>query len=243
MKIKLKFLIDGFFAFILFISLFTALFRSLTNGVTLSLACLILSLLSTKLYLSNGEKSRSNYREIENLKNAFIFTPISVVDLFFSAFAKRYKVEKHEDCLIVNKTCVVFSFSISPLSYASVASFYRNKKANRLLILCFSADKQSKRLALRLPQKTQIWQISEVYKFLKTFDALPPSSFSFTKKTDWKTLIKTGNSPRLSKAYILSSIVILAFSSFTPFGTYYTVFAIFTLALALLPPLLKALVK
>lgn len=240
MKNKIGIILDGIFSFILFFCVLIAIFKKL-SAQNLYLLTLASTLLCQVVYLGASEKNkRASKGEIDML-NTFIFTSASATDCTMNAL-RKYSPKKVGNYIVLDNLCVFVSVSHSTFSYGALCDAYRQRPKNVLLIICNLAHKDAKSTAMRLPTPVYLWERDKLYSLLSTFNSLPSPVFSFRKKRSLTKAISY-SSTTLSLKYLVSSAVLLLFSTFSPFATHYLFFALLLFSIAIIPPLIKTIIK
>jgi hypothetical protein len=200
--------------------------------------CVVETLLFQSVYLKKSEISTAEARKIADFKNALDFRIKDPFEYFFFALSKRYECEKKDGFIVVNGRVSVMVRVSSPLSYQSACEAYRNSPTDEVIILCLSAEKKALRILAALNKTITVWQEKQTVNLLSFLDSLPKKRTVF-KRVQLKDVTRLTDA-RLSKKYLLGAIAIFSLATLSPYRTYYVVFAVLLLFVAVVPPLVKS---
>ena len=243
MKNKIRAISDFVFSFVLFLMVFFSIGYAKIEGGYLPLFCITLTFLCQAVYLKASNEGYENHKQLESIYNFFVYTNANATQYFYNALKTRYEVKKEGEILSVGKYNIFIHLSFSPLSVGAVINAFKNKTKDRILFLCFDCDKQARNLCSRLPAYVHIMEKNEVFKLLKSLNALPKHDFTFSKKNRLATALSIASAPKMSKGFILSACVVLLFSFISPFKTYYRIFALIILIISVAYPLVLLILK
>ncbi len=184
-------------------------------------------------------------QERENAENAFLSLSMDVkaMDFFATLASKTGKAEKKKNCVVVEyesgkKTVLIPFLSHKNLSCDEIAAYVvlaRKYKANKIVIICESADKECFSFAKNFDEKFVILNQYEAYeKLYKAQDCFPPITIKYKKEKAlaFKELAMFSLNKSRAKGYFISALVLVVSSIFVRSTIYYCVVASLLLIMA-----------
>ncbi|MEG2540804.1 MAG: hypothetical protein RSB59_03410 [Clostridia bacterium] len=221
--------------FIIFLLTFvwtTLAFSSWIVALIFSVAITLISVITTKFFLSKRHKPYSYDRlslELSVQGNEYL------INLIKSAI-KNKQIESSSN-YILTKDCVLFAmFKFAPLSINDLSTVAQQaNKLNRksAYVMCRGVDRRAYSVLQLMDITVQPIKIKQIYKFLERHNALPnlkPKRIKFSFSAFFATLFQRSN----TKNYIFSAVILLSVAYLTPLKIYYLVFGSLSLLFALL---------
>lgn len=240
---KSAFISDVLFTFLIASLVTLCIFRfigtPLLLAIILSALCGVLCACALGAFWQNKRKTillkRSELAVKERLyKHLSLSSDEQNRQLLLNAFSAS---EEYTDaCLergeLFTPTARIFlHFTFAPVHADDVARYFRVPTKKEKLLLCLQMDDDAFQLCrqLNITVQTGEW----VYLFLKKHDALP-ETFLGEETTENKRArrLRLCFSKTNARRFITSALFILTLSYFTPFSTYYLLFALALLILA-----------
>ncbi|NCA66878.1 MAG: hypothetical protein EOM87_02300 [Clostridia bacterium] len=213
--------------------------------VGLGVLCLftILIFLLTKIvvkdsgdYLSKKELMRSMLLEGKEY----------TLNMLEKAFSHYYTVEKINDGISVKVdeklVAIHNAFKFGSLGEEDIAAAFRNAKAKNIEEIYFfynTADRRALVLANYIPQKVHLLPFKSFYRIAKKAKLLPPPVNS-KKPRRWGLIVKSVFSYANIRFFLFAAISTALLSIFTPMRTYYLIFSLINIALAIIVALISS---
>ncbi|MBE5756925.1 MAG: hypothetical protein E7342_03900 [Clostridiales bacterium] len=218
--------ISSFFLFFIPLSFF------IEEGV-LILFCLLLSLLSTVLFIkiskNNTLKKAVRKKDKENLEKFTTYLLIQEKEKIFNLLTsliekKGFSVKREKDYLLVKNAVILINFEAKKTDLIK----YANTFDKEIFIVSLKNEELTSYSKLFIKKITLVDEES-LYLALKEENLLPtlPTFFKKKERLPLKEFLKTLNGKRL----FFISLFLLFFSFFTPFKIYYLIFSFIFLSL------------
>lgn len=219
----------------------------------LALAMLISVIITAVLYLilyflTKKRKNREGLKikEKEDAENMFLSLACNAkrVDFFVKLASKKHSnLKKFKDYVLIShedntKTLLYLNFSFNNLTIPCFVEIY-NKikgKAEKVVILCYSYDKEVKSFANNFDIKFLIFDRFETYQRLyKFYDTYPEikEKYKKDKLLTFKDFVAYSFNKKRAKGYLISAMLLVLSALFVRTTIYYCITATILIILAL----------
>lgn len=233
-------LLFTFFAVGIFTLCLFRYFRiSLPVCILLSIVCGALAACAVGAFLAARRKTYFLKKSDEAQKEKLLLHLVLLSDeqktnYFYNVLRKTHAETRRFSRLRVatDERFYFLLFQFSPVSADQVAACSRLKTSKQKTLLCRTVDPEAERLCKNLG--IEIFTGAEVYAMLKNADSLPKAYLGETapqekRKRRFRLCCAKSNARR----FLLSGVLILLASLFTPFPYYYLIFGCLLLVAAL----------
>ncbi len=230
-----------FFAWLLALCVFRYLQIHLAPALILSGLCGILSACAVGAFLQSKFHKHFLKRSDAALKDKLalhlaLLGDQAKTDLFFQALSiteGENTVKKCSNLRLQTSDCVYFlRLRFSPVTADDVATITRVKTPRKKILLCLQIDEAARALcrSFEVEVQTAEW----AFAFLKKANCLPLTYLGdFPQVRKRKRRLHLCFSKKNAKRFLVSAVLILLLSFFTPFSYYYLTFGFLLLLAAL----------
>ena len=207
----------------------------ITAGITSALAITaLIGMLQTR-------KAEVNPKPVKETMLQFYLNPESFgYDTVFSALSRRYKPEPCGKYIVVSRTAVYPYLAPKALTLAMFCEIFSGAPPDikRLVILAAQGqDIETHKTVPLLPFEIPVTVLDgeQTYKLLECLGGLPEIKFkSKAGKRTFKQFFAHALSPKTSKRYLLTALLLIGSSFIMPSGVYYIIVAAVCIALSVL---------
>ena len=150
------------------------------------------------------------------------------------------KLDADDNTILIednHKYLVYYAYKFGAISEEDVAKCYRIAKsfgADTIYALTNHSERKALAVAEYIPQKFTIVGATTLYKFLKKTDLIPKKEELLKRKTKITNIVRIVLNGSNVKYYLVAGASSIFISAFTPYRTYYMLFAFLNLILAAL---------
>ena len=230
-------LFAGLFAFYLSLWFFRLQEVNFFVALVLSVICALLTVLGIGAFLRAKHEKYTLKRKDEKLQNKLLphlclLTPEKATALILSALENTGQYQNlrlwGKRRIVCDSACFYVQFTFTPITADIVASFGRLNTRKKKLLLCYRIDDEGKALCPLL--NIEVVSTQNLYFLLKSQKLLPERFLGDTPK---KPPLRLAFSKSNAKRFLWAGGLLILSSFLTPFSTYYLIFGIVLLALAL----------
>ncbi len=222
--------------------------RSLVWAVVITAAVTLVIDIITRL-ISRKRQTASALKKAEREEAENIFLSLSLnanaLDFFLTLAKKKHTAEKKDNLILIKheggeKVLLIPHLSFNPISPDDIAGFAskaQKMEAAKVVIVCFSAQKESFSFAKNFDFEFVILDQYEAYqKLYKPYDCKPEISMKYKKEKAlaFKDLVTYSLNRSRAKGYFISALILTLSTLFVRATIYYCVVASMLIIFALI---------